>query len=61
MNVKKLDLEGNDIGSEGTLYIADMLRENLTITDLVSLYEYRFAFLVLLGKTQILMICKHSP
>jgi len=33
--VETLDLEENSLGGEGTGYIADMLRENNTITGLV--------------------------
>jgi hypothetical protein len=34
--VEKLDLEDNDIGTEGAVYIAEMLQENDTITEVVS-------------------------
>lgn len=35
--VEILDLEENDIGSEGAIYIAEMLVENESITEVVSM------------------------
>lgn len=39
-HVEKLDLEENDIGTEGAVCVADMLRQNDTITEVVSLISF---------------------
>ena len=40
INVSKLHLEDNDIRSEGACHIAEMLRENTTLTDLVTMDHF---------------------
>ena len=40
--VQSLNLENDDIGPDGAVYIADMLKENDTLTQIVSTLNSRY-------------------
>lgn len=39
VTIKDLDLSGNDLSNKGARYLAEALRENTTINDLVSIFS----------------------